>query len=136
MDNIVTVFIEADASVTFLDSPLTKGFNLGPSVTRRYSSVEPDNAVLRLVFVVLRWLFSDTSAVSNWTRNWPCFWRVHIKNGPVLTWEDVDGFPKSCLSWWYICDGHKAVATWRNRQEAIDAEHAYFNIHGVNHDCN
>lgn len=104
---IVTVFIEADASVTFLKSPLTAGFNLGPAVTRRYSSVEPDNAVLRLVFIIVRRLFADTSAVAEWTRHWPCLWCAHIKNGPVLPIRSTI------------------------RQHVIDAEIAYFNTHGV-----
>jgi len=104
----ITVFIEDDASITFLDTPLTRGFNLGPSVTRRYSNVEPDNAVLRLVFQVVRWLVNDASALANWTRHWHCLWRIHIKNGPILPMR------------------------YYNRQTAIDVEHTYFNTHGVN----
>jgi hypothetical protein len=111
MAQLVTVFIERDASVTFLKSPLTAGFNLGPSVTRRYSSVEPDCWYLRLVFLVLRWVSNDTGVVANWTRNWRCLWRAHIKNGPVLPIRS------------------------RVRQQVIDAEISYFNQHGVNHDC-
>ena len=112
MENIITVWIQSNGDVTFLKSPLTAGFNLGPAVVRRYSSVEPDNAVLRFVFIVLRWMFSDTSAVSNWTRGWKCLWRAHIKGGPVLPIRS------------------------RVRQQVIDAEIAYFNIHGVKHDRN
>ena len=103
----VCVFIEEDASITFLRNELTRGFNLGPSVTRRYSSVEPDNAVLRLVFHTLRLLFGETGAVSDFTRGWSCLWRASIKGGPILT------------------------GRWHNRQEAIDAEIAYFNLYGV-----
>lgn len=102
----ITVFIEDDASITFLNSPLTRGFNLGPSVTRRYSGVEPDNAILRIIFHTLR-LFGETGAVSNWTRRWTCVWRANIKNGPVLT------------------------GRWTNRQDAISAEIAHFNTYGV-----
>ena len=109
MDTI-TVFINADASVTFLKSPLTAGFNLGPSVTRRYSSVEPVCWYLRLVFHVVRWLVDDASAPAEWTRRWSCLWRARIKGGPVLPIRS------------------------RVRQQVIDAEHAYFNTHGVNHD--
>ena len=106
MDTI-TVFINADASVTFLKSPLTAGFNLGPSVTRRYSSVEPDAAILRLVFNTLRWLSNDTSVVAEWTRRWSCVWRAQIKNGPLLPIRS------------------------RSRQQVINAEIAYFNMNGV-----
>jgi hypothetical protein len=105
---VVTVFINNDASVTFLKSPLTAGFNLGPSVTRRYSSVEPDNAVLRLVFHVVRWLVSDTSALAEWTRHWPCLWRARIlRTTRVLPIRS------------------------RDRQQVINAEIAYFNMNGV-----
>lgn len=106
----ISVYINADASITFLKSPLTAGFNLGPSVTRRYSNVEPDDAVLRLVFNALRWLSNDTSAVAEWTRNWRCLWRIHIKNGPILPMRYYD------------------------RATAIEVEHTYFNTHGVNRD--
>ena len=109
---IITVFIEADASVTFLKSPLTAGFNLGPSVTRRYSSVEPDGAMRRLVFHTLRLVFGETGAVSDFTRGWTCLWRARIHGGPTLT------------------------GRWYNRQEAIQAEVAYFNQYGVKHDRN
>jgi hypothetical protein len=109
MTQLVTVFIEQDASVTFLKSPLTAGFNLGPSITRRYSSVEPDCWCLRLVFIALRWLFKDTSALAEWTRHWRCLWRARIKHGPILPIRS------------------------RVRQQVIDAEIEWFNQHGVHH---
>ena len=110
----ITVFIEADASVTFLKSPLTAGFNLGPSVTRRASHVQPNNVALRLVFHLLRLVFGDTGAVAANTRKWPCLWQADMRpiGGPVLQ------------------------GRWYNRQEAIQAEVAYFNQHGVKHDRN
>ena len=104
----IAVFIEADASITFLKSPLTAGFRLGPTVTRRYSSVEPDNVILRGAFHILRLLFGETGAVSDFTRSWRCLWRANIKGGPILP------------------------ERWTNRQDAINAEIAYFNINGVN----
>ena len=102
-----SVFIENDGNITFLDTALAVGFNLGPSVTRRYSAVEPDCWCLRLVFHTLRLLFGETGAVSDYTRNWACVWRVRIKNGPILS------------------------RRWHNRQAAISAEMAYFNLYGV-----
>ena len=104
---IVAVFINNDASVTFLKSPLTAGFNLGPSVTRRYSAVEPACWYLRLVFCVVRGLVDDASALAEWTRNWKCFWRARIKNGPILPFRSYD------------------------RQQVINEEISYFNHHGV-----
>jgi hypothetical protein len=114
MANTITVFIEDDASITFLDTPLTRGFKLGPSVTRRASHVQPNNAALRLVFKALRCLFGDKSPVAGFTRRWRCLWRADMRpiGGPILS------------------------GRWYNRQGAINAEHAYFNTYGVQHDCN
>jgi len=106
----ITVFIEKDASVTFLDTPLTRGFNLGPSVTRRASHVEPDNVALRVLFHMLRSLFNEKSIAAEFTRRWPCLWRANmaLSGGPILP------------------------GRWYDRQEAINAEIAYFNTYGVN----
>ena len=106
----VNVFIENDGSVTFLKSKLTAGFNLGPSVTRRYSSCEPACWCLRLLFHTLRLVFGETGAVSAYTRGWKCVWRANIKNGPILT------------------------GRWTDRQSAIMAEVSHFNNYGVHND--
>ena len=112
MENIITVWIQSNGDVTFLKSPLTAGFNLGPSVTRRASHVQPNNVALRLVFHLLRLVFGDTGAVAANTRKWPCLWQADMRpiGGPVLQ------------------------GRWYNRQEAIQAEVAYFNQYGVKHD--
>jgi hypothetical protein len=107
MSDIITVFIENDGNVSFLDSPLTAGFNLGPSVTRRYSSVEPDAAILRRIFQFLRCMFGEAGRISDWTRRWTCVWRAQIKSGPLLSIRS------------------------RDRQQVISAEIAYFNMSGV-----
>lgn len=111
----VTVWIEDDASVTYLDSPVTRGFDAGfetgfdlkCSVKRRYSRVEPVSRPLRVAFYGLRWAFGETGRVSEYTRGWRCLWRAKIVNGPTLAGE------------------------WRDRQEAINAEHEYFDTYGV-----
>ena len=109
MDAAITVFIEADGSVSFLDSPLTRGFKLGPSVTRRASEIEPDCATLRLFFHVLRAVFGECGVVAEWTRHWPCLWRANLSliGGPIL------------------------AQRWYNRQAALDAEIMWFNTYGV-----
>jgi len=109
MQATITAFIEHDGSVTFLDSELTRGFNLGPSVTRRYSAVEPDCWYLRLVFRVLRCLFGDKGRVAGLTRGWKCLWRADMRpSGSSILPE-----------------------RYAVRQDAIDAEIAYFNEWGV-----
>jgi hypothetical protein len=109
MSDIITVFIENDGNVSFLYSPLTAGFNLGPSVTRRASEIEPDCATLRLFFHVLRAVFGECGVVAEWTRHWPCLWRANLSliGGPIL------------------------AQRWYNRYEAIAAEILWFNDNGV-----
>ena len=104
----VTVFIQ-HGHVTFLDNPLTAGFNLGPAVTRRASHVEPDGLALRGAFHTLRWLFGEKGRVSEWTRGWRCLWRANMapSGGPVLP------------------------GRWRDRKQAIAAEVEHFNIFGI-----
>jgi len=104
-----SVFIEDDASVTFLQSPLTACFDLGPSVVRRASHVEPACLGLRLAFRLLRRAFGDTGRVAEATRGWKCLWRADMRpsGGPILP------------------------ERYTVRQDAIHAEIAYFDEHGV-----
>lgn len=45
---------------------------------RRVSHVEPQSLPLRLAFRLLRSVVSDNSRLAEWTRRWPCRWRVRI----------------------------------------------------------
>jgi len=130
MPQELTFVIDESGDMKFLvpefmhESPLLEGANIS-----RASHVEPDNFVLRIIFHGLRQVLGDKGRMSEFKRNWPILWRVNTKpvGGPILTWEHIYGFPKSCLSWWYIFDGHKQIATWRNRKDAIDAEIKFLN---------
>jgi len=50
---------------------------------RRFSEIVPVNPVLRVVFRVLRFLFSEVGRVSDWTRRWSCLWEATILIGPA-----------------------------------------------------
>lgn len=107
MSDIITVFIEDNGDISFLGNTLAAGFNLGPTVIRRYSACEPALWYLRLVFHALRFVFGETGAVSDFTRSWRCLWRANIRGGPILE------------------------GRWYDRQEAINAEIKFFNENGI-----
>ena len=100
---VITCFID-DTGVTFLMDENVKMFE-GEGEVRRASHVEPDSLVFRIAFHALRRVFGDKGRMSNFTRSWPCLWRIDTSpvGGPVLEQR------------------------YRNRQAAIDAEIAFFN---------
>ena len=104
--SIATLIIdEATGDVTFLLTPAAMGFVTDDAVIRRGSHVEPDNFLLRIVFRILRSVLSDKGRMSDFTRNWPCDWRVDTRPtaGVIL--------PKR----------------YSNRAEAIEAEVNFLN---------
>lgn len=54
------------------------GSELSFQKQRRVSRVEPANFVLRLLFMCIRNVVSDSSNVANFTRKWPCKWRIRF----------------------------------------------------------
>jgi hypothetical protein len=110
----VTVTIEENGDATFLATDSAATFlECGDVRTRRASHVEPVNFWLRVAFHVLRTFWGRKTQVAAWTRKWDCLWRVNTSpvGGPTLRWRDV-----------YDTNRGDEVATWHNRQEAIDAE--------------
>lgn len=104
----VTISINDDGSVHFLDTNAATCFKtLGSAVLKRASHVEPNQLLLRAVFHTLRYMFGDKGWMATFTRYWPCAWRVNVSplNGPILP------------------------GTWRDRQQAIDAEVTWLNCH-------
>ena len=77
---------------------------LGKATTRRASFIEPENAMLRWTFHMIRRNVKDCSRLAQWTRRWRCNWRVAIVNGPTF-------------------------GRYRNRQAAIDAEVLWLQKH-------
>lgn len=80
---------EQTADVRFLLTSEGKLFLDADSTVRRASHVEPSNTLLRVLFVSLRGIVSDSSCIAEWTRTWKCSWRVNLSpvNGPIF-----DGF--------------------------------------------
>lgn len=116
---IVTVTIEENGILTFLATDSADIFlECGETLTRRASHVEPTGFWLRVVFHALRTFWGRKTQVAAWTRNWKCMWRVNTSpvGGPILRWHDID---EQC-NW-------QGIATFRNRQAAIDAEIKFLN---------
>lgn len=127
MQNEVT-FIIADGRMTYL---LTKAApRLEGAVIRRASHVEPVPAYLRLAFRAIRKLVADDSRIATWTREWPCMWQVDMSpvGGGILRWKDL---PHNACMAKYGDWGGNEVATFSNRQIAIDAEVEALNNHFI-----
>lgn len=105
MGNVVTVSISEDADVQFLVNAASSPLLTEDSVIRRASHVEPVSFVLRGVFHLLRKTFGEKGRMAEFTRLWPCLWRVNLAptGGPILP------------------------DTYRDRQQAITAEIGYLN---------
>jgi len=103
----VTVLIDGKRIIA-LESEHTQFLrSFGEPTIRRASHVEPCNPALRFAFHLLRSLFGEHSKVADFTRQWPCLWRINMAptGGPIL--PDV----------------------YRERAQAIAAEIQYFNEH-------
>lgn len=107
MQTVVTITPEGD--IRFLVNEDSAFLLEDNAVVRRASHVEPDSLSLRYIFHGLRFIFGEYGKVGNFTRVWPCAWRVNLTptGGPIL--DDV----------------------WYNRQDAIDAEVVYLNEHFI-----
>lgn len=54
-------------------------FGLGTVISRsRFSEIVPVRWSLLTLFRALRYIFGETGAVSEWTRSWPCSWRMTV----------------------------------------------------------
>ena len=104
---ILTVTIDENGDVVYLKTEASDVLlELGETVTRRASHVEPDNVLLRVAFHTLR-LFGDKTSLAEWTRGWQILWRVNTRpvGGPVLP------------------------GRWTDRQAAIAAEIEFLNTY-------
>ncbi len=70
----------------FLVSDETRPFLDSSSNVKRASHVEPVNILMRVAFKTLRKVFGEYGKVSDFTRMWPCRWRVNLSpvGGPVV----------------------------------------------------
>lgn len=86
MANHVLVSIDEFGCARFLVNSDSQGLLTVDCTVKRASHVEPVNFALRVLFYLLRFLFTDTGKVADWTRNWPCYWRVNLApvGGPIM----------------------------------------------------
>lgn len=79
MENL-TIIIGDDGNVFCIDSAASRVImeSLGVTQTQRASHVEPDNRLLRFFFHLVRERVADSSRLAQWTRQWPCVWRVKL----------------------------------------------------------
>ena len=118
--DVITVTIDEDGDLIFLQTDSADIFmELGKTITKRASHVEPATFWARVAFHILRALVTDDSDVAAWTREWKCAWRINTKpvGGPILTVDDVGmGYLRG-----------DEIAEFSNRSEAITAEIEFLN---------
>jgi hypothetical protein len=122
---ILTVTINEDGTLEYLKTDSCDVLlELGETVTRRASHVEPAAFWPRVLFHILRILVNDKSRVAAWTRTWRCVWRVNTApvGGPILHEKHLDPWDGAACR-----RGSEAIATWESRQDAIDAEIRFLN---------
>lgn len=136
---VLTVTIDEDGDLIYLKTSEHDIFaEMGEVVTKRASHVEPATFWLRVAFHILRTVVSDKSRIAEWTRSWSCPWRVNTApvGGPVLTWADVYTLEQrlqmariytTATEFLVFTQRMRGIATWRNRQDAIDAEIKFLN---------
>ena len=87
MDVLVFTVTE-DGTLLVIDSAAAREFaaGLGEDTVQRASHVLPVNLILRALFITIRALVHDTSAIAQWTRTWACRWFVDARpvGGDVL----------------------------------------------------
>lgn len=74
--------ITADGFEWVGDNPVAQAY--GAARRRRASRIEPCHPLLRVPFRALRAITPDSSRIADWTRRWPCQWRVRILGGPTF----------------------------------------------------
>lgn len=105
----VVIAMDEEGTLTFLVNDESTPLLTDGSTVKRASHVEPVSGVLRVAFHGLRSIFGEKGWMSDFTRAWPCLWRVNLAptGGPILP------------------------QTYRDRQAAIDAEIGYLNANFI-----
>jgi hypothetical protein len=80
---MIRVQIDVQGRISSVDDPLGI-INQGRAERRRVSRVEPVNRILRMLFLLVRFVVSDESRTAAWTRTWRCRWRSRLLHGPTL----------------------------------------------------
>lgn len=73
--------IRKDGVIEWLAPPPVP-FKVQNQTRKRFSEIIPLNPVKRALFRFLRLVFGETGRVSDWTRDWACYWHCKILLGP------------------------------------------------------
>ncbi len=114
----ITLTIDEQGDILCLDTESAQAFKeLGTVETKRASYVEPAGRYERWLFTIIRAVVPDDSRLAEWTRGWDVSWRIdtHPVGGPLLRWK------------YLLPEGSESIATFSNRQAAIDAEIDFLN---------
>ena len=89
MNHITFSIDDSTGDTTFLLNDDTRAFVDSTSVIKRASHVEPVNLFIRIVFYTIRFLFGEHGRAGDFTRQWPCRWRVNLSpvGGPLIPVE-------------------------------------------------
>jgi len=66
---------------------------------QRFSTIEPLDPLLRLLFKALRFCFGEQGKVSDWTRAWRVTWIAKVLIGRNRGAEFISPFRQACLDW-------------------------------------
>ena len=120
--DVITLTIDEDGDLIFLQTDSADIFmELGKTVTKRASHVEPGPRYERWLFHFLRFFLGDKGRVADWTRSWYTLWRINTApvGGPILCWKHVlQNCPQAMAEDIFYTD---------DRQEAIDKEIIFLN---------
>lgn len=72
--------IRNDGMIEWLAPPPVP-FKIKKQTKERFSEIVPRNPVKRMLFRLLRSIFGETGRVSQWTREWACYWHCEILLG-------------------------------------------------------
>ena len=89
MQNPIVFSIDEQGDVKFLVSDATRPFLDETSKVQRASHVEPWNIPLRWAFYAIRKVCGEYGKMAEFTRKWPCYWRVNLSpvGGPIVPVE-------------------------------------------------
>lgn len=81
----------------FADEVSFKGFDVIDYEKKRVSHLIPASFIKKIVFIIIRAVFSEQSKITEWTRHWHCSWLVVIDQkyyGPFEDRQDAIRFEK------------------------------------------
>lgn len=91
---MTTITFKTDGTAQHVGESTLLAGSVARATKKRASHIVPANPILRAIFHAVRFLDSwdewcgrgpwAFGGLTEWTRRWPCLWRVQIVGGPVL----------------------------------------------------